>query len=49
MALGGTLASTSAWIGMALFIAWLVMTKRLPVQSQLEETLPDKKTEMKRE
>jgi membrane protease YdiL (CAAX protease family) len=31
MALGGTLATPVAWIGMAVFIAWLVMTKRLPV------------------
>jgi uncharacterized protein len=31
MVFGGTPASTSAWIGMVLFIAWLVMTKRLPV------------------
>ncbi len=27
---GGTLASPPAWIGMALFIAWLVFTGRLP-------------------
>lgn len=27
---GGTLASPPAWIGMALFIAWLVYTRRLP-------------------
>ncbi len=38
MAFGGTLAAPTAWIGMALFIAWLVWTKRLPVQSQVEET-----------
>lgn len=37
MALGGTLAAPTAWIGMALFIAWLAWTKRLPVQSQTEE------------
>ncbi len=37
MAFGGTLAAPTAWIGMALFIAWLVWTKRLPVQSQAEE------------
>lgn len=35
MTIGGTLASVSAWIGMMLFIAWLVMTKRLPVVEQL--------------
>ena len=34
MAFGGTIATPVAWIGMALFIAWLVMTKRLPVQGQ---------------
>lgn len=38
MTFGGTLAAPTAWIGMALFIAWLVWTKRLPVQSQIEET-----------
>lgn len=38
MALGGTLAAPTAWIGMALFIAWLVWTKRLPVQGQAGET-----------
>ncbi len=37
MAFGGTLTSPTAWVGMALFIAWLVWTKRLPVQSQVEE------------
>ena len=35
MALGGTLASPTAWIGMVLFIAWLVLTKRLPVVEQI--------------
>ena len=34
LAFGGTLAAPSAWIGMALFIAWLVWTKRLPVQNE---------------
>lgn len=38
MAFGGTLASPTAWIGMALFIAWLMRTKRLPVTSMIEET-----------
>ncbi len=38
MAFGGTLAAPTAWIGMGLFILWLVLTKRLPVLSQLEET-----------
>ena len=35
MTLGGTLASPTAWIGMILFIAWLVRTKRLPVVEQI--------------
>lgn len=39
MAFGGTLAAPTAWIGMALFIAWLAWTKRLPAQSQVEETV----------
>jgi len=34
MAFGGTIATPVAWIGMALFIAWLVMTKRLPVLNE---------------
>ena len=37
MAFGGTLAAPTAWIGMALFIAWLAWTKQLPVQSLVEE------------
>ena len=37
VALGGTLAAPTAWIGMALFIAWLVWTKRFPVQEQAGE------------
>jgi len=39
MALGGTIATPVAWLGMGLFILWLVWTKRLPVQSQLEKTV----------
>jgi membrane protease YdiL (CAAX protease family) len=35
MAFGGTLAAPTAWIGMGLFIAWLILTKRLPVQDQI--------------
>ncbi len=35
MALGGTVATPVAWIGMGLFIAWLVMTKQLPVVEQV--------------
>jgi uncharacterized protein len=38
MAFGGTLASPTAWIGMALFIVWLMWTKRLPVPHLVEET-----------
>lgn len=37
MAFGGTLAAPTAWIGMALFIAWLVWTKRFPVQEPTED------------
>lgn len=36
MTVGGTLAAPTAWIGLALFIGWLVLTKRLPVQAQKE-------------
>lgn len=39
MAIGGTLAAPTAWIGMMLFIAWLMWSKRFPVQSQVEETV----------
>lgn len=39
MAFGGTLAAPTAWIGMALFIAWLVWTKRFPVQEQAGEVV----------
>jgi membrane protease YdiL (CAAX protease family) len=35
MAFGGTIATPVAWIGMALFIAWLVTTNRLPVKNQV--------------
>ncbi len=28
---GGTLASISGWVGLALFALWLVATRRLPV------------------
>jgi len=38
MAIGGTTATPVAWIGMGLFILWLVLTKRLPAPSLLEET-----------
>ena len=38
MAFGGTLAAPTAWIGMALFIAWLIWTKRLPVENQVDKT-----------
>lgn len=34
IAFGGTLAAPTSWIGMALFIAWLVWTKRFPVREQ---------------
>ena len=38
MALGGTIAAPTAWIGLVVFIAWLMWTKRLPVQSPVAET-----------
>ena len=38
MAFGGTLAAPTAWIGMVLFIAWLMWTKRLPVENQVDKT-----------
>jgi membrane protease YdiL (CAAX protease family) len=31
MALGGTLASVSGWVALALFVGWLVVTRRVPV------------------
>ncbi len=31
MALGGTLAAPTGWLGMAIFVGWLALTKRLPV------------------
>lgn len=37
LAMGGTLATPIAWIGICLFIAWLMWTKRLPVLIQNEE------------
>jgi membrane protease YdiL (CAAX protease family) len=37
LAFGGTLAAPVAWIGMILFIAWLVATKRFPVQDHIGE------------
>jgi membrane protease YdiL (CAAX protease family) len=37
IALGGTLATPPAWLGMLLFIGWLILTKRLPVKTA-EET-----------
>jgi len=35
-ALGGTMTSIPGWVVMGLFIGWLVLTKRLPVQIQEE-------------
>ena len=31
MALGGTLASVAGWLGLLIFVGWLVVSKRLPV------------------
>jgi membrane protease YdiL (CAAX protease family) len=36
MAFGGTIATPVAWLGMVLFIGWLVLSKRLPVRVQEE-------------
>jgi membrane protease YdiL (CAAX protease family) len=33
---GGTIASLVGWIGLALFVAWLVITERLPVPGKVE-------------
>jgi membrane protease YdiL (CAAX protease family) len=38
LAFGGSLATFPAWIGMGIFILWLVATRRLPVKVQAEET-----------
>lgn len=38
-ALGGTLTSIPGWLVMGLFLGWLILTKRLPVQAQ-EEAQP---------
>jgi membrane protease YdiL (CAAX protease family) len=38
MAFGGTIATFPAWIAMAIFIGWLVWSKRLPVLNQVNET-----------
>ncbi len=38
MAFGGTIATFPAWIAMAIFIGWLVWSKRLPVLDQANET-----------
>jgi membrane protease YdiL (CAAX protease family) len=35
--IGGTLASVIGWIPLALFVAWLALTKRLPVSDQTQE------------
>lgn len=39
MTLGGTLASLVGWIPMALFVGWLVWTKRLPVKESAEDAV----------
>ncbi len=37
MALSGTVATPVAWIGMVLFIVWLMWTKKLPMQEQIND------------
>jgi membrane protease YdiL (CAAX protease family) len=41
MAFGGTIATFPAWIAMAIFIGWLVWSKRLPVLNRVNETAAD--------
>ncbi len=36
LAFGGTIATFPAWIAMAIFIGWLIASKRLPVQAQAQ-------------
>ncbi len=36
-ALGGTLASVSGWVVLAIFVLWLVLTKRVPVNAEMLE------------
>ncbi len=38
--IGGTLTSFIGWIPLALFVAWLAWTKRLPVKDELPENQP---------
>jgi len=38
--IGGTLASVIGWIPLALFVAWLAWSKRLPVNDVLPENQP---------
>ena len=43
ISIGGTLASVIGWIPLALFVAWLALTKRLPVNyypQESQESLP---------
>jgi len=39
MAFGGTIAAPPAWLAMAVFVAWLAWSKRLPVRAQPGETM----------
>ena len=34
MALGGTLASVAGWVGLLIFVGWLVVSKRVPVPTR---------------
>jgi len=34
MALGGTLASVSGWVALAIFVVWLIATKRIPISAK---------------
>jgi membrane protease YdiL (CAAX protease family) len=37
---GGTPVSPLGWIGLLLFLAWLIATRRLPVQVPADSTVP---------
>jgi membrane protease YdiL (CAAX protease family) len=37
--LGGSILGLAGWIAMALFIAWLILTRRLPVRTQEESSV----------
>jgi len=38
ISIGGTLTSAIGWIPLALFVAWLAWTRRLPIKDQPQES-----------